>query len=158
MAEQAQRIVIAVTESSPVPELWSAAMQCLGDSPAEILALFVHSDRWRRAASLPFTREISRIGGTVADFTTQRAEQLDKNAVNEIQRRIEQLASKSGLALIFEVLADADQERVQQLVGSGSSVIVAPSFITHRPIYSSFVQLDCQILLVEAMEEQHESK
>lgn len=64
--EMRLRIVIAVTETTPVARLWEAALRLLRDTPAELTALYVQDDRWRRAASLPFTREILRSGG-VAD-------------------------------------------------------------------------------------------
>jgi len=152
------RVVIAVTEASPLSALWRAAMDLLSESPAELLALFVDDERWHRAASLPFTREISRIGGTAADFTVQRAEQVNKEAATRTQRRIEQLASKADLALAFEVLPESDQERIQELVGPGQNVLIAPSFITRRAIYAHLTRLDCRILLIEAAEEKHEGQ
>jgi hypothetical protein len=151
------RIFIAVTESSPLAALWHAAMNLLSESPAELVALFVDDDRWRRAASLPFTCEISRIGGPVADFTLQRAEQINKEAITRMQHRIEQLASKADLALEFKVLPESDQKRIKELVGSGQNVLIAPSFITTRPIYAHLTRLDCRILLIEATEKSQQS-
>ena len=151
------RVIIAVTESGPLAALWCAAMNILNESPAELVALFVDDDRWRRAASLPFTREISRIGGAVADFTAQRAEQVNKAAITQTQRRIEQLASKADLALAFEVLPESNQKRIQELIGGGQSVLIAPSFITTRQIYAHLTRLDCRILLIEGVEEKQYS-
>jgi len=147
------RVVIAVTEASSLMALWHAAMKLMSESPAELVAFFVDDDRWRRAASLPFTREISRIGGAVADFTVQRAEEVNKEAITRTQHRIEQLASKADLALEFEVLPESDQKRIEELVGTGHNVLVAPSFITTQPIYAHLIRLDCRILLIEATEE-----
>ena len=147
------RVVIAITESSPLEALWRAAMKLMSESPAELMALFVDDERWRRAASLPFTCEVSRIGGAVVDFTVQRAEQVNKEAIARMQHRIEQLASKANLALGFEVLPESDQKRIKELVGSGQNVLIAPSFITTRPIYAHLTRLDCRILLIEATEE-----
>ena len=147
------RVVIAVTESSPLSALWRAAMNLMGESPAELVALFVDDDRWRRAASLPFTREISRVSGAMADFTVQRAEQLNREAITRTRHRIEQLASKADLALAFEVLPETDQNRIKELVGAGQNVLIAPSFITTRPIYAHLTRLDCRILLVEGAQE-----
>jgi len=148
-----RRVVIAVTESSPLSALWRAAMDLMSESPAELLALYVDDDRWRRAASLSFTREISRVSGAVADFTVQRAEQLNKEAITRTQRRIEKLAAKADLALAFEVLPESDQKRIKEFVGTGQNVLIAPSFITTRPIYAHLTRLDCRILLIEATEE-----
>ena len=81
------RVVIAVTASSPLAALWHAAMNLLDESPGQLVALFIDDDRWQRAASLPFTREISRIGGAVADFTVQRAEQVNKGRTRMVTNR-----------------------------------------------------------------------
>jgi len=153
MTDDRLRVVIAVTEFSPLSALWRAAMNLLNESPAELVALFVDDDRWRRAASLPFTREISRFGGSAADFTVQRAEQINKEAITRTRQRIKQLASKADLALAFEVLPESDQQRVNEFVGGGQNILIAPSSITKRPIYTHLTRLDCRILLVEAAEE-----
>jgi hypothetical protein len=147
------RVVIAVTESSPLSALWSAAMKLMSESPAELVALFVDDDRWRRAASLPFTREISRVSGAMEDFTAQRAEQLNRDAITRTRHRIEQLASKADLALAFEVLPETDQNRIKELVGTSQNVLIAPSFIRTRPIYTHLTRLDCRILLIESAQE-----
>lgn len=152
------RVVIAVTESSPLAALWHAAMNLLDESPGQLVALFLDDDRWRRAASLPFTREISRISGAVADFTVQRAEQVNKEAITRTQRRIEQLASEADLALAFEVLSEPDQKRIQELVGNDQNVLIVPAFITTRPGYAHLTRLDCRLLLIEAEEEKQQSQ
>jgi hypothetical protein len=149
------RVVIAVTESSPILALWRAAMDFLSDTPAELVALFVDDDRWRRAASLPFTREISKIGGTESDFTVQRAEQLDNEAVNQTRQRIEELASQANLTLAFEVMPESDQERIQKFIGTGQNVLIAPSFFATHPIYAHLTRYDCRIHLIDDMEEKH---
>ena len=41
LAESQRRIVIAVTETTPVQRLWGAAMRVLEDSPGELVTLFV---------------------------------------------------------------------------------------------------------------------
>ena len=147
------RVVIAVTEPGLLPALWRAAMELMSKSPAELVAVFIDDDRWRRAASLPFTREISRIGGAVADFTVQRAEQINEDAITQMQHRIEQLASKANLELEFEVLPESDQKRIKELVGTGQNVLVASSFITTQPIYARLTRRDCRILLIETTED-----
>lgn len=151
------RVVIAITESSPLSALWGAAMNLLSESPAELVALFVDDERWHRAASLSFTREISRIGGAEADFTLQRAEQVNEEAVARTRQRMEQLASNADLALAFEIMSESDQKRIQELVGTDQNVLIAPSFITSRPIYAQLTRLDCRIMLIEATDEEHES-
>jgi hypothetical protein len=153
------RVVIAVTESSPLSALWREAMNLMNESPAELMALFVDDDRWRRAASLPFTREISRVSGAVADFTVQRAEDLNREAITRMRQRIEKLASQADLTLAFEVLPETDQDRIKELVGTSRNVLIAPSYIKSRPIYARLTRLDCRILLIEATQEDpHNSK
>ena len=143
------RILIAVTEASPVTELWQAALR-LGGRDTEVVALFLPDDRWHRAASLPFTREVSRLGGSVVDFTRQRAEELYRESVARIHRRIEQLAAEADLALAFEELSEQDAERLEELAAGSQSILIAPSFIQREPIYARISRLDCRIELIEA--------
>ena len=65
-ADEKTRIVIAVTETTRLPVLWKAAARRFGTLPVEVVTLFLEDDRWVRAASLPFTREISRLSGSSA--------------------------------------------------------------------------------------------
>lgn len=155
LAKSKRRIVIAVTETTPVQRLWGAAMRVLEDSPGELVTLFVAEDRWRRVASLPFTREISRTG-RVADFTHTRAEQIQKDAVARAQEAIRRLAEKASVEPSFEVLPETDVERLRAFLGSSGNVLVAPAFISSRPVYALISQLDCEILLVEVPEERNE--
>ena len=151
------RVVIAVTETSPVSPLWHAAMQILEESPAELVALFVEDDRWRLAASLPFTREFSRIGGTEIDFTRQRAEQINKEAVARVHQVIRRLAADAELTPNFEVSRESDRVRIKEIVGNSQNVLVVHSALSTRPIYAMLSKLDCRILLVEAREESERS-
>ena len=143
-------MVIAVTESCSVRALWKAAIRNVGQSQDELVALFVPDDRWHRAASLPFTREISRVGGGVSDFTRRRAEQLAKDATDRVRRRIEELASVTESAFAFEVLSESDPKRMRKLVGEGQTIVIAPSFLAGQPICAQFEELDWRIVLIEA--------
>lgn len=144
------RILIAVTEASPVAELWQAALD-RRDRDEELVALFLSDDRWHRAASLPFTREISRLGA-VADFTQQRADQLYKESVARIRRSIAELAEQSDLAAEFEELSQRNAARLEELAAGTQSVMIASSLITREPIYTHILRLDCRIELVETDE------
>jgi len=146
------RVVIAVTETSLVPPLWEVAMQLLRESPGELVTLFVEEDHWHRAASLPFTREIPRVGGESADFTRQRAEQLHKEAITRARQRIQQLADEADISPEFTVMPESDASRIQDMVAA-SNVLVIPSIISDRPIFAQLSKLDCRILIVEADEE-----
>lgn len=142
------RVVIAVTETSLVPPLWEAAMALLRESPGELVTLFVEEDHWHRAASLPFTREIPRVGGASADFTRQRAEQLHKEAIKKARQRIQKLADEADISLEFTVMPEHDASRIEEMVAA-FNVLVIPSIISDRPIFAKLSQLDCRILVVE---------
>jgi hypothetical protein len=144
--------VIAVTETSLVPPLWDVAMQLLRESPGELVTLFVEEDHWHRAASLPFTREIPRVGGASADFTQQRAEQLHKKAISRARQRIQQLADEADISPEFTVMPERDASRIRDMVAA-SNVLVIPSIIRDRPIFAKLSKLDCRILVVETGEE-----
>jgi hypothetical protein len=146
------RVVIAVTETSLVPPLWEAAMQLLRESPGELVALFVEGDHWHRAASLPFTREIPRVGGAAADFTRQRAEQLHQEAITRTRQLIQQLAREANISPEFTVMPERDASRIREAVGA-SNVLLIPSFISDRPIFEQLSTLGCRILIVEAGED-----
>ncbi len=144
--EDPVRILIAVTESSPITELWQAVLSRRGVA-SEIVALYIGDDRWHRAASLPFTREISRFGG-IADFTRQRADELKREAFAGIERRIKGLAAEANLALAFEELSESNAERLEELAEGERSVLIAPALITRQPIYTRMVRLGCRIELI----------
>ena len=155
-ADRKPRIVIAVTETTPLRTLWRAAMNLLEERPAELVTLFVEEDRWRRVASLPFTREVTRTG-RVADFTLGRAEQVHREAIARVKEAIRGLAEEASVEPRFEVLAEADEKRLREFVGDEGNVLVAPEFISSRPLYTILSELDCRILLVEATEQQEPS-
>ena len=141
------RILIAFTESSPIAELWQAVLSRRG-AASEIVALYIADDRWHRAASLPFTREVSRLG-VVANFTRQRADELKRDAVVGIERRIRGLAADANLALAFEELSETDAGRLEELAAGERSILIAPALITRQPIYTRMTGLGCRIELIE---------
>jgi hypothetical protein len=151
--EMKHRVVIAVTETSPVARLWDAALRLLRESPADVVALYVEDDRWHRVASLPFTREILRSGGIPVQFTRQRAEQVSRERAARVHESIQKLAAESNLELVFEVLREADTARLREFIGSRENILIAPSFISTRPIYAMLSEMNCRIELVEAEEE-----
>ncbi len=148
-----RRVYIAITDTSPVSELWRAAEEHLSGAEADLVAVYVTDDRWRRAATLSFTREISRLGGQTVDFTPQRAEQVDRESVEPVRSRIKELAAASDTELAFEVLPEHDVSAIERLFAvEGERVLIAPSYIASRPIYKEIVRFNCQIRLVEAVE------
>ena len=151
------RVVIAVTESASLAQLWRTAMEMLRDSHAEVVALFLDDERWHRAASLPFTREISKVG-SVADFTTQRANQVHAETVSDLRQRIEQLAAEADVTIEFRVLAESDHALPDTIVGGGGSILIAPSRLANRPIYAELTRLDLRIELVETEREEPDTE
>ena len=148
------RVVIAVTETAPVARLWETALRLLRDSPAEVAALYVQDDRWHRVASLPFTREILRSGGVAVEFTRQRAEQVSRERAARVREAIRKLAAEAHVESAFEILDESDVLRLREFIGSRENILVAPSFISTRPIYAMLSELNCRIELVEAEEEE----
>ena len=144
-----RRVLLALTDNIPLAPLWNALTSQLEGSPAEVVAIFVTDERWRRAARLPFTREISKVSGSSANFTEQRAEQLHKEHFEETRKQVRELAAESNLELIFELLSESDAGRIRELVEAGHDVVIAPAYIATRPIYAEIVRLECHILLVE---------
>jgi hypothetical protein len=148
------RVVIALTETTPVARLWKAALKLLRESPADLVTLYVEDDRWHRVASLPFTREILRSGGVPVEFTRQRAEQVRRERATRIRELIQKLAAESNVKPVFEILGESDVERLREFVGSHENILVAPSFISTRPIFAMLSEMNCRIELVDAQEEE----
>jgi hypothetical protein len=148
------RVVIAVTETTPVPRLWKAALKLLRESPADLVTLYVEDDRWHRVASLPFTREILRSGGVPVEFTRQRAEQVSRERATRVRELVQKLAAEANVKPVFEILSESDAERLREFIGSHENILVAPSFISTRPIFTMLSEMNCRIELVEAEEEE----
>ena len=145
-----RRIMLAITESSSLNELWSAVEEHLAIGPAELITLFFSDDRWHRAASLPFTREFARLGGSSSDFTPQRADQVRKDAAQQAHSRLQQLAAKKKVTLAFERLEEHELSRLRELLTSESDVLIAPAFFKGQPLYSELVRLNCRIFLIDS--------
>ena len=145
-----RRVMLAVTEASSLQVLWRAAMEHMTGERAELITVFVRDDRWRRAASLPFTEEVSRASGGSMNFTLQRAEEVDRDAVMRTRGRLQQFATDSEIQLAFEILAEHEATRIHDFVRSESDLLIAPSFFKGRPFYSELAQLKCRLLLVGA--------
>ena len=154
-ADSKSRIVIALTESSPVPELWRVAMRIMEEAPADVVTIYFEDDKWRRVASLPFTREVSRTG-RVSGFSVTRAEEIRREAIERAQEIVARLAAEAEIPSAFEVLPESDIALVRKFVGT-RNVLVAASHISERPIYFELNKLDCRILLVEAREDDSSS-
>lgn len=148
-----RRVMLALWETSSLQDLWRAALQHISDAPAELVTVFVTDDRWRRAASLPFTREVSRFGGATKDFTKVRAEQLDKEAVAQAEGRVKKLATEARIQFSFTVLGEHEALRIGEFVTSESDLLIAPAVLKRWPIYAEIARLNCRILLVDTQDD-----
>ena len=144
-----RRVIIAVTESSPLPELWRMAMQALEDAEAEVVALFLDDERWHRAASLPFTREVSKTGGS-SDFTRQRAEQVYSDTVARLRESVNELASGAGLEIRFEALRESEISGTKRVVEGNENVLIAAADLTEHPVVAELKSLDLRIYFVDS--------
>lgn len=148
-----RRVMLALWETGSLQDLWHAALQHISSGPVELVTVFVTDDRWRRAASLPFTREVSRFGGGTRDFTRGRAEQLDKEAVEQAEGRLKELATAARIQFSFTVLGEHEAPKIGELVTSESDVLIASAVLKRRPIYAEIARLNCRILLVETQDD-----
>jgi len=123
-------------------------MQALEEAEAEVVALFLHDERWQRAASLPFTREVTRTGSS-ADFTTQRAEQVLADTVDRLRKRMHELASGAGLSIRFEALPESEVSGTKNVVEGEGNVLIAPADLTEHPVVSELKSLNLRIYFVE---------
>ncbi len=147
---RSNRVVIAITARTPVQQLWREALQHLQESRAELLALFFEDDQWHRAASLPFTREIPRLGGPDADFNSQRAREVHKEAIDRIQGQLQELAAEAEHELVFEVLPESDQNRVRDIVTETQTILIVPPVLASRPLFAELAKAGCRIILISA--------
>ena len=147
-----RRIMLAITESSSLSDLWAAVENHLTSEPAELITLYLSDDRWHRAASLPFTREITRFGGRRAEFTPQRADQVGQDAMQRAYAQLRQLATDASIELAFEMLQENELTRLQEFVTSESDVLIAPAFFKGQPVYAELTRLKCRLLLIDSPE------
>lgn len=151
-SNETRRIVIAVTETCPVAELWRAAVNAAREMSGELVAVYVDDERWQRIASLPFTREIPKLGGAAADFTLQRAQQLLAENAARVKAQIDKLAAESGQPISFEMLAVTDKEKAERLFGPGRHLCITSSSLTRHPLYTELIRLKLDIRIIDKKE------
>ncbi len=144
-----RRVLLVVTETSPVDKLWHVVLDHLADAEAEVVAVFVSDDRWHRAASLPFTREISRLSGGSEVFTARRANQVVGDRVERVQQRIRQLAEDRQLQLVFEILHVQEPYRIREFVRIEHDVLIAPSVLQSWPEFADLARPERRVVLVD---------
>lgn len=148
-----RRILLAITEASPLQDLWRAVIDYLEGAHGELTTVFFSDDRWHRAASLPFTREVSKVSGDSENFTRERAQQIDEDTVGRTHSELEKLASEAELPFAFEVLPEHDASRLRKIVSVQHDVLILPSFLKSRPIYAELTRVKCRVYYVDAEEE-----
>ena len=143
------RILLAVTETSPVERLWQSLVDHVAGAQAEVVTVIVSDNAWRRAASLPFTREISRISGLPAAFTHHRAEQVHADAEGRARQRLESLAADAEVELEFEVVSEDEDSPVGTLVAVERDILIAPSILEGKPLFAKLARVHRRVVLVE---------
>ena len=144
-------VLIALTEQGPVRQIWQTLLDLLSEgNDSEVVALFVTDDRWDRAASLPFTREVLLISGSSRDFTPQMAREIVHETAAEIRSELEALAAEAGYRFTFEIVPTGDQTQVEQLTSGTVNVVIVSSELAGSPLHSAFEKICCDIVLVPA--------
>jgi len=147
--EPDRRLLIALTEETPVGRLWQVVLEHMQDYPADVCALFVTDERWHQAASLPGTLEISRVSGAALEFTRERADQLCRAAADRVRRDIERMAAESRLRLTFDVFTELSPEKLRELLPGKRSLVIASSHLKLHAAYSVLESLQCHVILVD---------
>ncbi len=150
--EDKRRILLLLTEQSPLQQLWQVVEQHLAGTNSEVVALFINDERWHRAASLPFTREFSRLSGTHRDFTVQRAAELNQEGISQVEARLRELATSAESQPTFEVLTEREANRIGSYVRVEMDLLVAPADLRNREAFGELARLSCQILFVDSKE------
>lgn len=143
------RILLAVDERSPLPALWRVVQEHAVVPDTELVTLFVHDDRWRRAATLPFTREVSRLSGRGLDFTPARAAQIDRDVAGHAERELRRLAASTRLKLVFERLAESEAEQVRKFIRVEKDFVIVPDMLRGGRLHAELTRLRCRMLLVD---------
>ena len=149
---EGRRIILAVTETSPLPALWRVAKEHLEHPHDEVMTFLLRDDRWRRAASLPFTREVSRISGSNRDFTPWRAAQIDEEAAASLARQLQGLAAEAQRQIAFEVLSEHNAADILGQLSVTADVLIVSSELKRRPVCTKLTELRCQLLFVDSEE------
>ena len=147
--DRKRRALLVVTETSPLEKLWRALLDDLADAQADVVAVFVSDDRWTRAASLPFTKEISRLSGGSEIFTARRAEQVVGDMVERVQQRIRQLAADRQVRLVFEILHEQEPSRIREFVRIEHDVLIIPSVLRHWPDFADLACPERRVVFVD---------
>jgi len=143
------RVVITITEVMPVRRMWDEVLRVLEGVPAELIALLLADDRWHRAATLPFTREISRLSGSHEDFTAQRASQVHKEEIDRVRGELEEVAGGETDNLSVEVLPESDQEKIRERIAGSGAIVVVPAALADNPLFDELRKEGCRVIIID---------
>jgi hypothetical protein len=132
--------------------LWRIAKEHLADPKDQLITYMVHDDRWRRAASLPFTREVSRISGHHSDFTQWRAARIDNEIAERLACQLQALAREAERQLVFQVLLEHEAGDVLHQLGATADLLIVSAELKQRPVYAELAQLRCEKLFIDSDE------
>lgn len=149
MTESTASILVVITETSPVEALWRAALDRAREAGSEVNILIVRDERWHRAASLPFTSEIPRLGGPRRKFTAERAEALVGEAIARLRGMAQALAAESRIECHYHVVTETVFPDLEGLVVGRRGILVASSELETLPIFEQARGLRCEIVLVD---------
>jgi len=144
-----RRVLLVVTEASPLDKLWGALVDQIADASADVVAILVGDDSWTRAATLPFTREISRLSGGSQVFTARRAEQIIGSMIDRAQERIRQLAADRQLQVAFKILPAGDPHSIREFVRVEYDVLIGPAVLRRWPVFADLTLPDGRVFLVD---------
>ena len=149
MTESTASVLVVITETSPVEALWRAALDRAREAGSDVNVLIVRDERWHRAASLPFTSEIPRLGGPRRKFTAERAEALVAEAIARLRRMAQALAAESRIECHYHVVTETVFPDLEGLVVGRHGILVASSELETLPIFEQARALRCEIVLVD---------
>ncbi len=74
---------------------------------------------------------------------------MRQETAKQARQLIEQLAAESKRPVAFTTLSESSAASLTELVGGQRNVLIAQQMITRQPVYARFMDLGCQIELVQ---------
>ena len=144
----AQRYAV-LGELGRIVNLDLRALDRARETGSEVNVLIVHDERWYRAASLPFTSEIPRLGGPRRNFTRERADALVGEAVSRVRRVTQALAAETRAYCRYYAVTGAVLPQLERLVTGRRGILVAMSEFESLPICEQARRLSCEVILID---------
>jgi hypothetical protein len=102
-AAQPRRLLLALHDVEPAPDLLWAANALLQGPHAELAGLFVEDAQLLRLAALPFTREIGLASGTARAFDVPDLERALRGQAEKLRHWLAQMAAQLQVPWSFRV-------------------------------------------------------